>query len=213
MSFTRRIRQGPAADRGGAAHPPRSCMAKQHPDVAKSLGDLGVNFGERGDFKQAESYLRQALALQRKLHTAHASGPGRGHQQPRLGHAERRAVRRSRDALSRGARHEAEALLRRSASGSCDRPQQPRLRPRDARRLSRRREGVSRVARDEPQAARRQPSRDRDRDEQPRVRALRQGRSPAGDPDAARFDRDEPAIARVPSIRTWRAAPRTSPTG
>ena len=39
-----------------------------HADVAKSLGDLGVNFGERGDFKQAEVYLRQALELQSELH-------------------------------------------------------------------------------------------------------------------------------------------------
>ena len=36
----------------------RKLYGEVHPDVAESIGDLGVNFGERGDFKQAEMYLR-----------------------------------------------------------------------------------------------------------------------------------------------------------
>ena len=45
----------------------RETLRRAHP-VATSLGDLGVNFGERGDFKQANAYLHEALAMQRELH-------------------------------------------------------------------------------------------------------------------------------------------------
>ena len=42
--------------------------AREHVAFPKGLGDLGVNFGERGNFNQAVVYLRQALELQRDLH-------------------------------------------------------------------------------------------------------------------------------------------------
>ena len=45
----------------------RKAYGQLHPAVAESIADLGVNYGDRDDFKQAEVYLRQALEMQRKL--------------------------------------------------------------------------------------------------------------------------------------------------
>ena len=73
-----RVRQGRADDRGSACGSAGSSTATRIPTSPTSLGDLGVNFGERGDFKQANAYLREALAMQRKLHGSRPSRPGRG---------------------------------------------------------------------------------------------------------------------------------------
>ena len=132
----------------------RRCIA----DVAKSLADLGVNFGERGDFKQAEVYLRQALELQRKLHPAAHPGPGRGHEQPRLGAAGLGEFDGSRSALSRGARRSSESSMATRIRSWPPGSTTSAFVARDARRLSRRGTGLPRVAGDEPQAARREPS-------------------------------------------------------
>src|SRR3546814_693869 len=48
----------------------RALYGTVHADIAESIGDLGVNYGERGEFAQAEVYLREALAMQRKVHGA-----------------------------------------------------------------------------------------------------------------------------------------------
>jgi tetratricopeptide (TPR) repeat protein len=45
---------------------------KAHPDVAKSIEQLGLNYYQRGEHDKAVAQLREALAMQKKLHpTAH----------------------------------------------------------------------------------------------------------------------------------------------
>ncbi len=41
---------------------------KPHPDVAKSIEELGLNYYERGQYDKAVAQLRDALAMQKKLH-------------------------------------------------------------------------------------------------------------------------------------------------
>ena len=45
----------------------RKSFGQVHSAVAESIADLGVNAGDRNDYKLAEVYLRQALEMQRKL--------------------------------------------------------------------------------------------------------------------------------------------------
>ena len=81
----RRVRQGRADDRRRRCASAASCTASCIPTSRQSLGDLGVNFGERGDFKQADGLPAPGAGAAAQAARAPASGPGRGAEQPRLG--------------------------------------------------------------------------------------------------------------------------------
>ena len=46
----------------------RKLYGTAHPDVARSLEELGLNYFERGENDEAVQQLREAVAMQRKLH-------------------------------------------------------------------------------------------------------------------------------------------------
>ena len=63
----------------------RKLYGEVHPDVREEPRDLGVNFGERGDYKQAEVYLSQGARPATQAEPDPAPGPLRGDRRSRLG--------------------------------------------------------------------------------------------------------------------------------
>ncbi len=67
MAYQGRFKEGPPLIEDALRIRTKHFGDRSQP-VAKSIADLGRNYGGMGDFKQAEEYLRRAADIQRALH-------------------------------------------------------------------------------------------------------------------------------------------------
>ena len=105
------------------------CTARSHPDVARSIEDLGLNFYERGEYEQAVTYLREAVAMQQQLHKGAHPALAQAIDNLAFALMELGKPDEAEPLTPAGTVDEAPAV-RRESPGDGDRAQQPRVRAR-----------------------------------------------------------------------------------
>ena len=174
--------KGRALDPGGARDPAK-VHGHVHPDVARSLEDLGPELLARGEYEQAVGLLREASGAAAELHPSRASGARAVDGQPRIC-ADGTRQGREAEPLCRLALAMKRQLYGR-ASGNGNRPQQPGLRPGGAEATSsRRRTPIGSRWRSIASCSARAPDDALDA-QQHRVREIRERRADGGVPGVA----------------------------